>query len=678
MKNCRFVPAFPIRISLALGVLLTAFTVTHSASYLPASGSGPINDLEKLFPGIKSGDEIVFIDDMAFRRDDLTRSGFSGTPWTNGNVYYEFDAGVTSTQQTQWLNAAAEWSAVAPLTFIARTSEPNYIHVQNDSGNWSYVGMIGGRQDMGIYNWSYRFIIAHEIGHALGMAHEHQRTDRDSYVTINMGNIQSAYVSNFTIWTTTNYGAYDFDSVMHYDKCAFSIDCPAGSTCPCTNYTITVPPPNQYWQDLIGQRTHLSTLDQSGMAARYGGGTPTSTPTRTPTPTPTATSTGCPTLWNQPLSSTDWSTYANQDFEEAAYVAYDIFIADDFANAQWWQIDGIFVNNNTWNPGTDLTCATALNFEIYADSGGMPDGDPSGGGNSPVWSLSLAPTSPQIALTPGVGGYLTNVFASLTTPVSLPAGTWWFVFYPTMLYSPCGQCGDNVSDTTNGSPALVINPGGGFGFPTTWTSIQSGSTFGATMQDIAFYFCGIVATPGPTSTPTRTPTATPTLTATMTPTRTPTITPTSTPTPTNTSTNTPTYTPTHTPTNTSTHTPTSTATHTRTPTPTVSPVNTPTNTPTSTPTVTATPTPTIPPTWTPTMNPTDTPDQCINDGDVSGDGSLTAGDAQMAFYIVLGLMTPTPEEFCAADCNDDGSVTAGDAQLIFLSVLGQGNCVDPI
>ncbi|HPQ42467.1 MAG TPA: dockerin type I domain-containing protein, partial [bacterium] len=57
--------------------------------------------------------------------------------------------------------------------------------------------------------------------------------------------------------------------------------------------------------------------------------------------------------------------------------------------------------------------------------------------------------------------------------------------------------------------------------------------------------------------------------------------------------------------------------------------------------------------------------ECIHDGDVTLDGGITAADAQAAFYIVLGSMTPTPEQACAADCNGDDSVTAADAQLIF-------------
>lgn len=67
---------------------------------------------------------------------------------------------------------------------------------------------------------------------------------------------------------------------------------------------------------------------------------------------------------------------------------------------------------------------------------------------------------------------------------------------------------------------------------------------------------------------------------------------------------------------------------------------------------------------------------CIHDGDVNQDGEITATDAQQAFLIALGAMSPTYEEACASDCNGDGSTTAGDAQLIFFSILGLGNCIE--
>ncbi|MBN1878595.1 S8 family serine peptidase [bacterium] len=89
-------------------------------------------------------------------------------------------------------------------------------------------------------------------------------------------------------------------------------------------------------------------------------------------------------------------------------------------------------------------------------------------------------------------------------------------------------------------------------------------------------------------------------------------------------------------------------------------------------------TPTPGPTFTPTPPPTSTPEECINNGDVNLSGDITAGDAQMAFQIALGLITPTEEEECAADCNGDLDVTAGDAQQIFMTALGTASCVDPL
>ncbi len=71
-------------------------------------------------------------------------------------------------------------------------------------------------------------------------------------------------------------------------------------------------------------------------------------------------------------------------------------------------------------------------------------------------------------------------------------------------------------------------------------------------------------------------------------------------------------------------------------------------------------------------------EECLNHGDANLDGTITAADAQRAFYIVLGVYTPSEEELCAADCNGDDIVTAGDAQSIFQTVLGTGACVDPL
>ncbi|MDP7032577.1 MAG: FG-GAP-like repeat-containing protein [Gemmatimonadota bacterium] len=189
--------------------------------------------------------------------------GHASNLWPDGVVPYDFDAGISSGEQSQTRQAMDRLEAVAAVLFIPRTTESAYLHFGEYGGNWSYVGRQGGAQDISIYNWNYPLIICHEIMHALGVWHEQQRTDRDTYVQINWGNIEAGASGNFFIQSgSTTYGVYDFDSVMHYGQYDFS-------TNPGFLTTIDVLPPNVAWQSLIGQRDHLSDGDQAGLWHLY-------------------------------------------------------------------------------------------------------------------------------------------------------------------------------------------------------------------------------------------------------------------------------------------------------------------------------------------------------------------------------------------------------------------------
>ena len=69
-------------------------------------------------------------------------------------------------------------------------------------------------------------VAIHELYHTLGIQHTHQRHDRDNYVTINEENVQDYYKYALAPEDDIALGTFDFPydylSIMHYDKVAFS------------------------------------------------------------------------------------------------------------------------------------------------------------------------------------------------------------------------------------------------------------------------------------------------------------------------------------------------------------------------------------------------------------------------------------------------------------------------
>ncbi|XP_063800654.1 embryonic protein UVS.2-like isoform X2 [Pseudophryne corroboree] len=146
-----------------------------------------------------------------------------------------------------------EVSALTCIRFIPRHKEPDYLRIQPLSGCWSYIGRVGGAQDIslmktGCLHWG---IIQHELLHALGFQHEQCRSDRDKYIRINWGNISQDKERNFYKLSTQNLGVpYDYRSVLHYGKFAFASD--TGKP--------TLEPTGDP-QAVIGQRIGLSSMD---------------------------------------------------------------------------------------------------------------------------------------------------------------------------------------------------------------------------------------------------------------------------------------------------------------------------------------------------------------------------------------------------------------------------------
>jgi Astacin (Peptidase family M12A) len=100
------------------------------------------------------------------------------------------------------------------------------------SGCFSSVGRRGGMQVLNLQpgkleDYCFRlYTIVHEFIHAIGFYHMQSATERDDYVRIDFDSITPGSEHNFNKYgfeTVNNFDVeYDYGSVMHYSKTAFS------------------------------------------------------------------------------------------------------------------------------------------------------------------------------------------------------------------------------------------------------------------------------------------------------------------------------------------------------------------------------------------------------------------------------------------------------------------------
>lgn len=185
--------------------------------------------------------------------------------WPDGVVPYEISSSITS-QQTidRILAAVSHWEQKTPLTFVYRSSQNaadyrDYISFISSDGCSSYIGRQGGKQNLWAGSACSTGNLIHEIGHAVGLYHEHVRLDRDDFVTVHWENIKNGKEHNFNSQpATTAWGKYDYGSIMHYGAYSFS-----------KNGKPTLSRLNSF-TGYMGQRSTLSDNDIASINTLYG------------------------------------------------------------------------------------------------------------------------------------------------------------------------------------------------------------------------------------------------------------------------------------------------------------------------------------------------------------------------------------------------------------------------
>ncbi|MEE9321592.1 MAG: M12 family metallopeptidase [Granulosicoccus sp.] len=182
----------------------------------------------------QSSGSLRIIDGDVLTGPRLARRGVglstSGSPWSDGTVPFVVDAGLPAISRIAILEAVKQWNAVSGITLYETgrgTANPSdYIRFQTGPGCASWVGRQGGEQEVWIAPSCSAGSVMHEIGHALGLEHEHTRSDRDQHIQINWDNIDPEKWHNFDKAPASAelLGDYDYDSIMHYGRTNFSVN----------------------------------------------------------------------------------------------------------------------------------------------------------------------------------------------------------------------------------------------------------------------------------------------------------------------------------------------------------------------------------------------------------------------------------------------------------------------
>lgn len=116
--------------------------------------------------------------------------------WPNARVPYVISSLYNEKERAVIAASIQEWELKTCMRFVPRTSQDaDYIELTpNDGTNnycYSYVGRQGGRQYVKMYSPTCMSVgqYVHELGHAIGFGHEHQRPDRDNYIEMKWENI---------------------------------------------------------------------------------------------------------------------------------------------------------------------------------------------------------------------------------------------------------------------------------------------------------------------------------------------------------------------------------------------------------------------------------------------------------------------------------------------------------
>lgn len=214
--------------------------------------------IERVPYEIVDGFVIVGGDMIVGRAEDLGRRSTTrvGGRWPSGQVQFAFDGSVPAADRTAARDAAALLESETPLDFVEilnpcsypdNACAEDYILIRNWSnsfgqsatpGGAGQVGYLGGQQIINEPSGFSQSGFLHELMHAIGMYHEQERYDRDSYVQFRPECTLDDKEGNFNKRSdpAVDFGTYDFASIMHYRSSSFVVPAAEQAAAPCNGH----------------------------------------------------------------------------------------------------------------------------------------------------------------------------------------------------------------------------------------------------------------------------------------------------------------------------------------------------------------------------------------------------------------------------------------------------------
>ena len=130
--------------------------------------------------------------------------------WPNRQIVYTIDPSVPNKDLV--IDALGYWFNHTNVSHTGRTNEADYVTFTAGPGCASSLGRVGGQQFITLNSGATLGNVLHELGHTVGLLHEHTRTDRNNHIQIHWNNIQPGKADYFTPYLFQGYTGYDHQS----------------------------------------------------------------------------------------------------------------------------------------------------------------------------------------------------------------------------------------------------------------------------------------------------------------------------------------------------------------------------------------------------------------------------------------------------------------------------------